>query len=384
MPPLTVRATTPPSAVAPLPDPADGALAVEPPTLAPREPAVTVSVLVPVRDEEQHIERSVATMLAQDVEGEVELLLIDGRSTDRTPEILRALQDRDPRIRVLDNPDRTTAHALNRGLRAARGRFVARMDAHAEYPRSYLRHGIERLSAGDVAWVAGPQLPTGAGRWSSLVARALAGPLGRGSSNKWQAAGAAAPEEWELSTSVFTGVWYRDRLDALGGWDGAWPVNQDSEMAARVLAEGGRIVCRAEMAARYVPRDSPTRLARQYWRYGQYRARTFLRHPSSCGPVRLAAPLLPVGLASAALPGRPGLPGRALAAGYAAALAVQVRRLRPPLRDAPALGTVLATMHLAWGSGFVAALVRWLPTRRQLRSARPAPLRRPSRDPARP
>ena len=56
------------------------------------------------------------------------------------------------------------------------------------------------------------------------------------------------------------------------------------------LAEGGRIVCRAEMAARYVPRDSPTRLARQYWRYGQYRARTFLRHPSSCGPVRLAPP----------------------------------------------------------------------------------------------
>src|SRR5690606_14531846 len=114
------------------------------------------------------------------------------------------------------------------------GRYVARMDAHTTYPAGYLRHGVRRLDAGDVTWVTGPQIPTGDGYWSGIVATALGGRLGRGASDKWVAAsGESAPDEWDLTTSVFTGVWRRETLDALGGWDPEWPVNQDSEMAAR-------------------------------------------------------------------------------------------------------------------------------------------------------
>jgi len=335
-------------------------------------------VLVPVLDEQDAIEASVAAMLAQDTEHTVELLMVDGRSSDETVAILRRLQATDPRIRILDNPERTTAHALNIGLRAARGRFVARMDAHATYPPGYLRHGIERLAAGDVVWVTGPQIPTGAGYWSRIVATALGARLGRGASDKWAADASDAPaDEWDLKTSVFTGVWRRETLDELGGWDGAWPVNQDSEMAARVLAAGGRIVCRREMGAAYVPRNDLRRLARQYWRYGAYRARTFLRHPSSCGPARIGASGLPVVLAAALLPGRIGRLSRGLTAGYLAAIVVQVRRARPAPADALPLGVVLVTMHVSWGAGFLQSLVRAAPRRRRLRSTLPSPLRRP-------
>lgn len=346
--------------------------------VAPQEPEIGVSVLVPVRDEEDRIEASVAAMLAQDTEHSFELLFVDGRSRDRTVAILRRLREADPRIRILDNPQRTTAHALNIALRAARGRYVARMDAHAAYPAGYLRHGIERLAAGDVDWVTGPQIPTGDGYWSRLVATALGGRLGRGASDKWAADAADAPaDEWELTTSVFTGVWRRETLDELGGWDGAWPVNQDSEMAARVLARGGRIVCRREMGAAYVPRDDLRRLARQYRRYGAYRARTFVRHPSSCGPARLAASALPLALAAALVPGPVGRGGRALAAIYLAGVAAQVARTRPAPADALPLGAVLVTMHLSWGAGFLGSLARTAPRRRELRAAMPRPLERP-------
>lgn len=348
-------------------------------TVAPRTPRVGVSVLVPVRDEQRRIASSVAAMLAQDTDHTIELLIIDGRSTDETVAIVRRLQADDPRIRLLDNPQRTTAHALNVGLRAARGRYVARMDAHAHYPRGYLRHGIARLAAGDVDWVTGPQIPTGDGYWSRLVAVALGGRLGRGASDKWAADHADAPaDEWELTTSVFTGIWRRDTLDALGGWDGAWPVNRDSEMAARVRAAGGRIVCRREMGAAYVPRDSLRRLARQYWRYGAYRARTFVRHPDSCGPLRIAATGLPVVLAAALLPGRVGRLGRVGTAAYAAAVAAQVARARPAPVDALPLAAVLVTMHASWSAGFLQSLVRTAPRHRRLRATAPLPLRRPA------
>lgn len=336
-------------------------------------------MLVPVRDEEARIEASVAAMLAQDTDYSFELLFVDGRSDDRTVAILDRLRESDPRIRILDNPRRTTAHALNIALRAARGRYVARMDAHAAYPTGYLRHGIERLAAGDVDWVTGPQIPTGDGYWSRLVATALGGRLGRGASNKWAAdAGDAPADEWELTTSVFTGVWRRDTLDELGGWDGEWPVNQDSEMAARVLARGGRIVCRREMGADYVPRNDLRRLARQYRRYGAYRARTFVRHPSSCGAARLAASGLPLVLAAALLPGPLGRGGRALTTVYLGGVATQVVRSRPAPVDALPLAAVIVTMHVSWSVGFLPSLLRTAPRRRRLLASVPRPFDRPA------
>src|SRR5271166_1110691 len=89
---------------------------------------VDVSVLVPVLNEERHIREAVAAMQAQRFEGTIELIYADGRSEDRDREILIELAERDPRIRVLDNPRRRTASALNVCLREARGEFVARMD----------------------------------------------------------------------------------------------------------------------------------------------------------------------------------------------------------------------------------------------------------------
>src|SRR5204862_1301638 len=167
----------------------------------------------------------------------------------------------DPRIRVLDNPRRTTAHALNVGLAAARGTYVARMDAHAFYPSAYLASGVQRLRRGDVVWVAGAAIPRGEGRWSRRVALALNSGLTTVGSRKW----GEGQDEVELDTGVFAGVWARATLDRFGGWDPEWPVNQDSELAARVLDAGERIVMLPAMAAEYVPRDTLRGLARQYF-----------------------------------------------------------------------------------------------------------------------
>ena len=111
------------------------------------EKARTLSIIVPILNEEQHIESCVQSLLEQDYpREEMEILLVDGGSQDRTPEILLKLQrEWSDTIRVLQNSKRIQAAAMNIGMNAATGKYLIRIDAHAEYPREYCRRCIAML-----------------------------------------------------------------------------------------------------------------------------------------------------------------------------------------------------------------------------------------------
>jgi succinoglycan biosynthesis protein ExoA len=240
------------------------------------------------------------------------------------------------------------------------------MDAHTYYSDRYLAAGVERLRRGDTEWVSGPAVPRPVGSISTAVGLALASWLGRGGSRKWNDDLDSA-EERELDTGVFGGVWRRRRVLEAGGWDERWPINQDSEMASRFLRGGSRLVCLPEMAGYYVPRDSLQGLARQYFRYGFYRARTFRRHPTSMRRSHLIAPALaltPVVAAAAPRPLR-GAARLGLLAYAAAVVATAAGAARRPGRrsDGALLLAVLPAMHLGWGLGTIAGMLRFgLPT----------------------
>jgi glycosyltransferase involved in cell wall biosynthesis len=322
---------------------------------------VDISVLIPTLNEGRYIEQAVAAMRRQRFDGAVEFVFADGGSTDRTREILDSLAREDPRIRVFDNPNRSVSSGLNVALREARGRFVARMDAHTEYPNDYLALGVQRLELGGTRWVSGPQVPVGHGPVSRAVAIALSSPLGRGASRKWGKTGAPAGAEYELDAGVFAGVWEHPTLLEYGGWDERWPRNSDSEMAGRFLAHGERLICVPEMGAAYVPRDSLRGLWRQYRDYGRYRFKTAVRHPETLRRSHLLAP--GIVLASAAAIWSPR-PLRRLARGgvglYAATLASATVRAvvegEDPV-DALLVAPVLAIMHFGHGVGAVQSAV---------------------------
>lgn len=334
-----------------------------------------MSVLTPTLNEEAQIVETVRCLQAQRLDLGVEFLFVDGRSDDATRSVLERLAAEDPRIRVLENPHRAIPFALNIGLEAARGEFVARMDAHTLYPPDYLARGLERLRRGDVQWVSGPQLPHGVGRWSRRIALALDTRLGIGG-----AAFRNAERETEVDAG-YTGIWRRETLLRHGGWDQRWPINEDGELAARIRQAGGRIVCIPEMAARYVPRDSLRALARQYFRYGIYRAKTCDAHPESMRRSHLLPPALVLALPVAALrAGRPSRAARAGIAAYLIALAgTAASRLSVAARDARWLPVVLATMHLSWGCGFLVGAARFGPPLRALAMLAPRG-RRPERE----
>lgn len=330
-----------------------------------------VSVLTPVLNEAAHLREAARRMLAQRFDGSVEFLFIDGGSTDESVAILRELQRADPRIRILANPRRNTPAALNIGLASARGEFIARMDAHTLYPETYLQRGVDRLRAGGAAHVSGPQIAQGEGAWSRRVALALRSRLGTGGADFRHSAGA----EIEVD-SGFTGVWPRRVLEDQGGWNEEWHNDQDSELAARIRAGGGRIVCLPDMGASYIPRDSLGSLARQYWRYGLYRAKTSGAHPESMRPSHVLAPGVALAVVCAALPLGPlrrlPLTGVTLwAVALAAAALAEGRRTDPETPrtvDVAALPAIFGTMHLAWGFGFLAGCLRFGPPLRALAS----------------
>jgi succinoglycan biosynthesis protein ExoA len=329
--------------------------------------SVDVSVLTPVLNEEEHIREAAAKMLSQRFNGTVEFIFIDGDSDDRTVEILRELARRDSRVRILDNPRRSTPISLNLGLAEARGAFIARMDAHTLYSEDYLARGVARLQRGGAAHVSGPQLARGEGTWSRRVALALDTPLGRGGAQFRQANGG----EIEVD-SGFTGIWPRSVLEAHGGWNEDWHNDQDFELAARIRGSGGRILCLPEMGAEYIPRNSLTSLARQYWRYGVYRVKTSRAHPDSMRRSHLFAPSLAAAASAAVLPLGPlrrlgrgavavwcaAVVGMAMVEAWRADTSVE---LDATAGDVIALPAVFGAMHLAWGFGFLFGCVRFGP-----------------------
>ncbi len=323
---------------------------------------VDCSVLVPVFNEERYLARSVAAMREQRFNGALEFVFADGGSTDRSREILAALALEDPRIRVLDNPEQTVSSGLNVALAHARGRWVARMDAHTQYPPDYVALGIEWLRRSQARWVSGPPIPRGENAVSRAVALALGTRLGQGGSQKWGGPAAICTDAIELDTGVFGGVWERETLVAYGGWDERWVVNEDSELAARFIASGERLICVPAMAATYSPRGSLLSLWRQYLRYGQFRAKTAVAHPHSLRRSMLLAPALVVdaALSSLAPPGEVRTIARAGIGVYAAVLAWAAYGARDaqPRGDVLLVPAVLSTMHVAHGLGFLLSAAR--------------------------
>jgi glycosyltransferase involved in cell wall biosynthesis len=316
-------------------------------------------VLVPVRNEARCIRDTAQTMLAQRFDGELEFLFVDGASTDGTRSALEEIARTDRRVQVLDNPAGTVPTALNVALAQARGRYLVRMDAHTRYSGDYVSLGVQRLEEGDVTWVAGPAVPRGSSPWSSAVAQALAMPLGRGGSRKW--ASSDGGSEVDLDTGVFGGVWRRETVEALGGWSDSWPVNEDAEMAGRVLSGGGRIVCLPAMAAYYAPRDTPKGLAQQYWRFGYYRVKTSRRHAVALRGSHVAAAALALTPAVGLSPIRPAARvARASLLLYSMAL-VRAGLRTPataPARERLSVPLALVVMHFSWGVGFLCGCLR--------------------------
>jgi glycosyltransferase involved in cell wall biosynthesis len=315
-----------------------------------------VTIAMPSFNEERHIEHCIRSVQAQDYPRErMEILIADGRSTDATREILARLAEEDPRIRVVDNPDRLQAPGLNRVIHEARGDVIVRMDVHCEYAAGYVSACVDVMRRTGADNVGGAQRARATTRFQRALCAALTSPLGVG--------GAAyrSPDKEGYVDTVFLGAFRRSVFEAVGLYDEGAVTNEDAELNQRLLAAGGKVYLSREIEVYYVPRDSFRKLAVQYFKYGKGRARTLLKH-RRLPKLRPMLPFLMVVGGSVLLVTSAVQPFTLPAFGaYALATGVEALRLRREagLAAVPLIWAIFPTLHVAHGLGFARGLVHY-------------------------
>ena len=328
-------------------------------TAEPREGSARgVSVVMPVLNEEQHLETAVRGILASTYDGPIEVVLALGPSRDRTDEVAGGLAAQDPRVRIVANPSGRTASALNLAIAAESFDIIVRVDGHALIPDNYIAVAVATLDATGADNVGGIMGAEGVTDFERAVAAAMTSWFGVGGA-AFHIGGEAGP-----ALTVYLGCFRRSALDRVGGFDESMVRAQDWELNHRIRQTGGVVWFTPDLHVTYRPRPNLRALAKQYFEYGRWRREVARRHPETVSARYLAPPAALIAVVGGAAVGVMGLVthsrptavlGFALPAGYAAANLLASARAARSLSPSAALRlpAVFATMHGAWGAGFI-------------------------------
>ena len=325
-------------------------MSAQSPVPAEADPAVsspdlpTVSIILPVLNEEAQLERCLRSVAEQSYPAIIEVVVADGGSADES----RSEAARYAKVRVVDNPRYIRPAGLNTAIAAASGDIIVRVDARTALAPDYVACCVSALERSGAAIVGGQMRYEAHDASQRGIVAAMTSRFGAGPAAFRREGG-----EPRYVDTVYLGAFRASTIRDMGGYDEWSGGNEDAELAWRAQRFGG-VYLDPSIRSYYLGRDGLGPLARQFYRYGHNRARTIRKHPASLSWRQLAVPALFLGLAS---PRKRGV--------LAAYLAIVLGRGAVELtRDPPAVPTLLAafpTMHMAWGLGFVRGIVKKKP-----------------------
>ena len=312
-------------------------------------PHPSISVILPVLNEETHLEEAVHSILSQDYQGKLEVILAVGPSRDRTLEIAQSISRRDSRVVLVDNPSGRTAAGLNIALNKSQSPVVVRVDGHAHIPNDYITLIVEILNKTGAVNVGGVMAAVGTTPFERAVAGAMRSPLGVGAS-RFHTGGEAG-----IVDTVYLGAFRREALIAIGGFDERFTRAQDWELNFRLRENGGVVYFDPRLHVTYRPRSTVKALAKQYFEYGRWRRVVSRRHSGTINYRYLAPPFALVGFTLSLIAGF-FLPILFIpAAIYLLFVLAASVRIASSIREYFLLLTVIPTMHFAWGAGFISS-----------------------------
>lgn len=330
-------------------------------------PHAGVTFVMPVLNEHDYLRRAVETVLAQDVAGPVELILALAPSTDGTTELARELAAADDRIVLIDNPAADIPVGLNLAITAGRYPTIVRVDAHSELEPGYTRLALATLERARAANVGGVMRADGRTPFQRAVARAYNSPIGLGGG-----AYHGGTQEGEAE-SAYLGVMRRAVLDEVGLFDESIRRGEDWELNLRIRRAGYRVWFDPTLSVTYWPRESWSRLVRQFSATGRWRGELVRRFGRGNSLRFFAPPLLVANIFVALVVGVLQATG-VLDGGWAVAASVVYLPIAAYAlviigvglgrgggrgwRDKVWTMAVLPTMHLSWGYGFLIGVLR--------------------------
>ena len=231
-----------------------------------------VSYIMPVLNEAKYIESAVASILGQNYAGKKELILALGPSTDGTTELVEKLADGDKRIVLVRNPESDIPVGLNLAIRASNFPIIVRVDAHSELEPGYTSRAIATLERTGAANVGGVMLARGKTPFQAAAARGYNSKFGLGGA-RYHGGG----EEGEIE-SAYLGVFRRDVLEQVGMFDESLRRGEDWELNLRIRAAGHTVWFDPQLKVTYWPRESWTKLGRQFLATGIWRGELVRRY----------------------------------------------------------------------------------------------------------
>ena len=329
-----------------------------------------VSIVVPCRNEKDHIETVLDSILAQDPpSGGLEVIVADGMSNDGTREIVLRKALTDSRIRMIDNQAGFVSSGLNAAIREAQGGIVIRMDAHTSYATDYVLRCVEVLKETGADNVGGPWVACGKGKVGKAIAAAFQSPFSCGG-----ARGHDVTYSGPIDT-VYLGCWHREIFDRMGLFDEGLVRNQDDEFNLRIIRSGGKIWQSTKIRSCYWPRESLGYLFAQYLQYGYWKVRVIQKHrlPASLRhliPASFLLSLILLPLLSLFWPTSLWLWSALVAFYFTIDVVLSVWTAVPDRwRLLPLLPFTFATFHFAYGLGFLRGFMDFVVFRRRSRES---------------
>lgn len=311
-------------------------------------PKREISVILPVLNEERYLADSVNSILSQEFSGSIEVILAVGPSQDATLQIAQALQAKDSRVVVVDNPTGKTAAGLNRAIAASKYSIIVRVDGHSQLPKNYCELAFNLLSETGAVNVGGVMAAEGITLFQRSVARAMRSPLGVGASRFHTGGGAGE------SDTVYLGCFRKEAILEVGGFDERFTRAQDWELNFRLREKGGLIYFDPRLTVTYRPRSTVKALAKQYFEYGRWRRVVSRRHQGTINYRYLAPPFTVVATTLSLLLGAIASPLFLIPAlVYSVFILGASLIIGKSVGEVLCLPTILLTMHISWGLGFL-------------------------------
>lgn len=214
-----------------------------------------ISVIIPCRNEEKFIGKTLDSLIGGDYPNEkLEILVVDGASEDKTKAVVAEYTKKYPFIKILDNPKRITPVAMNIGIKNAKGEIVTKTDAHSNYPNNYLSLCLKVIKENNADVVGGiaaamPSRETNAAR---AIARSLGSPLGSGNA----AFRKGVKEPPREADAVFGSCYKKEVFDKVGLFNENLTGSQDIDMTTRIRKTGGKVFLLPELIIEYFPKPT--------------------------------------------------------------------------------------------------------------------------------
>ena len=321
----------------------------------------TVSVVIPMKDEEHYIAMCLQSVVDQDYPKDLmEVLVVDGMSRDSSREIVSGFATLYSFVRLLHNPNEVTTSALNTGILESRGEVIVRVDAHCTIDADYVYSCVKTLQETGAENVAGLMRPMGTSFLGKAIALAMSSPFGVGSS-KFHYCG----REMFVDT-VYLGAFPKEVFEKVGLYDEGAHFSEDDELNYRLVKSGGKIFLNPKVRSHYYPRSSLSTLWKQYYNYGRGKVRTIRKHgrPPSWGqlvPGLFVLILLGSSFFSIVNPWFLWFLAGSFGTYLVAAVIVSARTAAfHGWRYLPILPIVFLTMHTSYGFGFLSGTIRLL------------------------